>query len=84
MGILLTMMRNASRRGLTIDDIEAAEVDQISQDLWLQINGFAFFYDDRMKANFLRDGAAFSDDKLISGDLSACRIFAQVAAQASR
>jgi len=82
MGVLVTLMQNASRREIAIDDIDEVEVDKISEDLWRKINAFAFFYDNRMKENFLNDGAAFSEDELISGDLGVCQSVAQVAAQA--
>ncbi len=62
----------AKGKGKPIETFTDQEVDELLEATQLQIVGIAFFYDDRMKANYLSDGEAFGKDRLISGDFEVC------------
>jgi hypothetical protein len=77
--LLIEVNQIAERRGDTLNDLKPEFISEIQAKSSLQVQAFAFFYDDRMKANFLANGAAFSEDPLIAGDLTICGSFAEAA-----
>ena len=78
---LIELMTLARRRGVSLDELSQAEIEGIINQSGLQVEGFAFFYDDRLEENYLTQGAAFSEDPLITGDLTICSQFAEAAIQ---
>ena len=70
----------AKRRSVAVESLSEDEISTIASDVWLNINGIAFYYDDRFKENFLSDGAAFSEDAMIVEDFEICGEFAQAVA----
>lgn len=66
------LARNAKRLDTEVNDLPDSLLNDLIRNSSLQIEGFAFFYDDRMRENYLSDGAAFSEDSLILSDLEIC------------
>ena len=77
--IVLTLEQNATRRGVTLGDLSATEVEQVMNEVWLMINSIAFFHRDKMQANFVSDGSAFSNDPLITSDMETCAAISEYA-----
>lgn len=81
LAIMVRLGQMAKSKGIALADLPSRSVGEVAEATWSDINAFAFFYDDRMKANFLQVGEAFGKDPLISGDLSLCNQAAALAVQ---
>ena len=77
-GILVKIRRVEKSTGRKVDD---ELLSSMADEAWGQINEFAFFYDDRMKDNFLKTGVAWSEDPLLMGDFKICAEMVQLANQ---
>jgi len=79
--IILELNRAAQQRGHSIDDLPDEMIQTIPGQSAVRMQSFAFFYSERMQDNYLTDGTAFNEDRLISDDLTICQELAPTAAE---
>lgn len=70
---------NAERAGREFADLTEEELVQMGEQVNRQVVVIAEFYSSRMESNFVRQGEAYGQDPLISGDLNLCAQYHQIA-----